>query len=167
MDMIMKPNFVHDLMDRICDWNVMMVEFASRYNFDGIYFGDDWGQQRGLQMGPQTWREFILPQLRRMYGAVRDAGGRSSLFVCGDATRNLEAMCRADCDNVSIDENIPLERLSQPDQEFVKTATAKPWTISGASIPTTCRPMTLPTSAGCELASGTTLPTPMRSGRTR
>ena len=34
---------------------------------DAIYLGDDWGQQRGLQMGPKLWREFIKPQLKRMY----------------------------------------------------------------------------------------------------
>ena len=30
--------------------------------------------------------------------------GLSSLLVCGDATRNLEVMCRTDCDNICIDE---------------------------------------------------------------
>ena len=84
MDMIMKPNFVHDLMDRICDWNVKMVEFASRYSFDGIYFGDDWGQQRGLIMGPNMWREFIKPRLKRMYGAAKSNGKYVAQHSCGD-----------------------------------------------------------------------------------
>jgi uroporphyrinogen decarboxylase len=35
------------------------------------------------------------------------------MFVCGNATRNLESMCRTDCDNVSIDENVPLEMLKE------------------------------------------------------
>src|SRR5690606_29979448 len=43
-----------------------------------------------------------------VFDAVRGLGARSSLFVCGDATRNLAAMCGTRCDNVSIDENISL-----------------------------------------------------------
>jgi len=63
------------------------------------------------QISPEHFREFVSPHVNQLFGAVREAGGHSSLFVCGDATRNLEAMCRSECDNVSIDENIPLERL--------------------------------------------------------
>ena len=35
-------------------------------------------------MGPKTWREFILPVLRRMYGVVRDAGKFVMIHSCGD-----------------------------------------------------------------------------------
>ena len=60
--------------------------------------------------------EFEFPYLNEVFAHIRVTGGYSSLFVCGDATRNLEAMCATQCDNVSIDENIPLElvkRLAQ------------------------------------------------------
>jgi uroporphyrinogen decarboxylase len=63
------------------------------------------------QISPEHFREFVAPHVNQIFGFIREAGGYSSLFVCGDATRNLEAMCRTECDNVSIDENIPLERL--------------------------------------------------------
>ena len=49
-----------------------------------MYFGDDWGQQRGLQMGPLLWREFILPWLERMYAAVRNEGKYVVTHSCGD-----------------------------------------------------------------------------------
>jgi uroporphyrinogen decarboxylase len=35
-------------------------------------------------MGPARWREFILPQLRRMYGKVREAGKFVMIHSCGD-----------------------------------------------------------------------------------
>ncbi|HNT36245.1 MAG TPA: uroporphyrinogen decarboxylase family protein, partial [bacterium] len=44
----------------------------------------DWGQQRGLQMGPRLWREFIYPELKRMYRVVRDAGKYVFIHSCGD-----------------------------------------------------------------------------------
>ncbi len=57
---------------------------ALKHDVDAVYFGDDWGQQRGLQMGPKIWREFIRPVLRRMYAAVREAGKFVMIHSCGD-----------------------------------------------------------------------------------
>jgi hypothetical protein len=41
-------------------------------------------QQHGLQMGHANWREFILPELKRMYGTVRKAGKHVFIHSCGD-----------------------------------------------------------------------------------
>jgi uroporphyrinogen decarboxylase len=49
-----------------------------------VHFGDDWGQQHGLLMGPEIWREFIRPVLKRMYRVVADAGKYVSIHSCGD-----------------------------------------------------------------------------------
>jgi uroporphyrinogen decarboxylase len=78
------PRFVRELLDRIADYNIAQLRAALEYDVDAIYFGDDWGQQHGLQMGPRLWREFLFPVLRRMYGAVREAGKRVMIHSCGD-----------------------------------------------------------------------------------
>lgn len=84
-DMVERPEFVDALLDAICDWNVAVVTRAlTTLDIDAVYFGDDWGAQRGLQMGPKRWRRFILPRLRRMYGAVRAAGKYQFIHSCGD-----------------------------------------------------------------------------------
>jgi len=83
-DMIENPGFVHELLEAIADWNLVQVRKAVQYDIDAVYFGDDWGQQRGLQMGPALWREFILPRLKRMYAAVRQAGKFVMIHSCGD-----------------------------------------------------------------------------------
>ncbi|MBN1873830.1 MAG: uroporphyrinogen-III decarboxylase-like protein [Anaerolineae bacterium] len=84
MDFYDHPAFVHALLNAIGDYNIAQVEKALDYDIDAVYFGDDWGQQRGLQMGPRLWHEFIYPVLRRMYGAVRDAGKYVFIHSCGD-----------------------------------------------------------------------------------
>ncbi len=61
------------------------------------------------QISPQHFNEFVAPHVNAVFDHVRQRGGLSSMFVCGDATRNLEAMCQTHCDNVSIDENVPLD----------------------------------------------------------
>ncbi len=63
------------------------------------------------QISSAHFAEFVGPYVDPVFRHVRDRGACSSLFVCGNATRNLEHMCRTACDNVSVDENISLELL--------------------------------------------------------
>ena len=84
MDFFDNPGFVRDLLRSIADYNIAQVAEALKYDIDAIYFGDDWGQQHGLLMGPDLWREFIYPELKRMYGVVKDAGKIVSIHSCGD-----------------------------------------------------------------------------------
>jgi len=84
MDMALNPKFVHELLDKICDFNIEVINLYSSYNIDGFYFGDDWGQQKGLIMGPAMWREFILPRVKRMYKACQKNGLYIMQHSCGD-----------------------------------------------------------------------------------
>ena len=84
MDMIEEPEFVHELMTAIADYNLAQVEEALKYDIDAVYFGDDWGQQQGLIMGPKFWHEYLYPQIKRMYGKVRGAGKFVMIHSCGD-----------------------------------------------------------------------------------
>lgn len=84
MDFVEHPQFVHDLLDLLADHAIARVTEALKYDIDVVSFGDDWGQQHGLQMGYQMWREFIYPRLQRMYGTVRKAGRYVLIHSCGD-----------------------------------------------------------------------------------
>jgi uroporphyrinogen decarboxylase len=84
MDFIEYPGFVHTLLKAITEWNIAQVEEALKYDIDCVHFGDDWGQQRGLQMGPRIWDEFIRPAIEPMYRVVREAGRYVSIHSCGD-----------------------------------------------------------------------------------
>jgi uroporphyrinogen decarboxylase len=83
MDFLDHPAFVHELLQRIADYNIAQINEALKYDIDAVYFGDDWGQQRGLQMGPRLWAEFIRPELKRMYSVVREAGKHVTIHSCG------------------------------------------------------------------------------------
>ena len=84
MDFMVNPEFVHELFEAIADYNIAQLKEASKYDIDAICFGDDWGQQSGLIMGYDTWKEFIYPQLKRMYKAVHDEGKYVFIHSCGD-----------------------------------------------------------------------------------
>ncbi len=83
MDFLDHPDFVRELLHSIADYNITQVKEALKYDIDAVYFGDDWGQQTGLQMGPCIWREFIFPELKRMYAVIREAGKYITIHSCG------------------------------------------------------------------------------------
>lgn len=95
MDFHDHPGFVRELFSRIADYNIAQVHKALEFDIDAVYFGDDWGQQQGLQMGPKLWREFIEPVLRRMYGVVRDAGKFVMIHSCGDVDELFDELISA------------------------------------------------------------------------
>ena len=82
--MITDPDFVHELLDKILEHNLKVIDILTEYPFDGIYFGDDWGQQRGMIMGAPLWREFIKPRMEAMYRRVKDSGKFVLQHSCGD-----------------------------------------------------------------------------------
>lgn len=84
LDFYDHPDFLHELFSVITDYNIAQVRNALEYDIDAIYFGDDWGQQRGLQMGYDLWKEFIYPYLRRMYSVVKESGRFLFVHSCGD-----------------------------------------------------------------------------------
>lgn len=95
MDFVENPAFVHELLGAIADWNLAVVDEALKYDIDAVYFGDDWGQQQGLIMGKAMWDQFIQPQLRRMYGKVREAGKYQFIHSCGDVDELFEDLIAA------------------------------------------------------------------------
>jgi len=90
MDFYDHPNFVRELFKAIADYNIAQVVEALKYDIDAVYFGDDWGQQNGLQMGPKIWRSFIYPVLERMYRVVHEAGRYVFIHSCGDVDELFE-----------------------------------------------------------------------------
>ncbi len=65
------------------------------------------------QISPEHFGDFVAPALNKVFKMIRERGSFSSLFVCGDVTRNLEPMCATAADNISVDEQIDMVTLSK------------------------------------------------------
>ncbi len=95
MDFYLNPDFARELLSRITDYNITQIRKALTYEIDAVYFGDDWGQQNGLIMGYELWKEFILPQIKRMYDEVRKAGKFVMIHSCGDVDELFPDLIKA------------------------------------------------------------------------
>jgi uroporphyrinogen decarboxylase len=61
------------------------------------------------QIGPDQFTQFVLPYAKDIFNNIRNRETLSSFFVCGHAQQNIPVMAQTGCNNISIDENIPLD----------------------------------------------------------
>lgn len=84
MDFLMEPEFIEEMLNKIVEYNLKVVDIVAQYPIDCIFFGDDWGQQQGLIMGYPLWKKFLKPQLKKMYDHVKSYGMYVAQHSCGD-----------------------------------------------------------------------------------
>ena len=84
MDMCLDEKGTEKLFAKILEHHLELLDIVLDYDFEGVYFGDDWGQQRGLIMGPGLWRKFIGPGIAKMYDRVKSKGKYVIQHSCGD-----------------------------------------------------------------------------------
>jgi uroporphyrinogen decarboxylase len=83
-DMVLNPPFVEELFGRILNHHLRLLDIVLDYEFEAVYIGDDWGQQKGLIMGPPMWRIYIKPGMKRMFDLIKGRGKYVCLHSCGD-----------------------------------------------------------------------------------
>ncbi len=74
MDLATDPGFANDLLDRITEIQLALIQRYLDLGVDGGYFGDDYGAQKNLLFSPRMWRQFIKPRLARLFAPFRERG---------------------------------------------------------------------------------------------
>ena len=83
MDCVAEPDFFAELLDRLTDLYLAQLELCADIPADAFMFGDDWGDQRGVMIGPERWRQFFKPRFARIYAAARAQGKIVMSHCCG------------------------------------------------------------------------------------
>jgi len=99
------PEYIHRLLDFTCAVGKQMASLYAEAGCDVIAVVDPMTSQ----IGPDQFRTFCRGPASALFEHIRALGRCGSFFVCGHAQQNVEAMCECGCDNISIDENIPLD----------------------------------------------------------
>jgi len=84
MDMFLDESFTYALFDSILNHHLELLNIVLEYDYEGVFFADDWGQQRGLIMGPDMWRKYIKPGMAKLFEKVKSKGKFVILHSCGD-----------------------------------------------------------------------------------
>ncbi len=114
MKMMMAPDEIYALMNFCQDVAKAMAGYYIDAGCDIIAVVDPMTSQ----ISPDQFRQFVTEPVKAVFHHIRDLGKLSSFFVCGHAQQNIEAMCECEPDNVSIDENIPLDYVRDVSKRF-------------------------------------------------
>ena len=109
MDTFDHPDYLKALLEYCRDAAVRMANFYFEAGMDVIAVVDPVVSQ----VSPRHFKQFLSAPFSHIFKSIRELGGFSSFFVCGDATKNLELMCQTAPDSISVDENINLVTAKQ------------------------------------------------------
>jgi uroporphyrinogen decarboxylase len=108
-EMFENPEAVHEVIDYAADIAIKAAEIYLDNGADVIAVVDPMVSQ----ISPRHFKAFAAPYCNKVFAAIRALGGYSSLFVCGDVTRNLDNMCQCTADSISVDEQINMAQLAE------------------------------------------------------
>ncbi|GHU61400.1 hypothetical protein AGMMS49983_01050 [Clostridia bacterium] len=77
------------IFEKITEYQHKLLDAVLDEEFEGVYFGDDWGQQKGLLIGPAHFRTFIKPFMKELTARVKSKGKYVLLHSCGDLSEIL------------------------------------------------------------------------------
>ena len=109
MKLFEDPEYVMDVMDFCTKVAISYSEMLIDAGCDVIAVVDPMTSQ----IDPLSFETYVTPYVSQIFDFVRKKDKLSSFFVCGHAQQNIEAMCDCRPDNISIDENIPLDFVKE------------------------------------------------------
>lgn len=114
IEMYDKPEELHELLRFCTDVAKKMARLYIEAGCDVIASVDPMTSQ----ISSRAFEQFVSPYATELFEEIRALNAFSSFFVCGHAQKNVEVMCRCRPDNVSVDENIPLDFVKEVSRRY-------------------------------------------------
>lgn len=104
MDMILDENYVRELVQYCAEVSMKMVDFYIEAGMDIIAVVDPLVSQ----ISPDHFDAMLAESFTAVFDYIRSKNVFSSFFVCGNATLQLDVMCKCNPDSVAVDENVDM-----------------------------------------------------------
>lgn len=104
MDMYDDDEYVAELLAYCTECGKRMSDYFIDAGMDVIAVVDPLVSQ----ISCDHFEEFLSGPYTELFDHIRSKGVFSSFFVCGNATRNIAAMCETKPDSISVDENVDI-----------------------------------------------------------
>jgi hypothetical protein len=113
-----QPGLMHEMMEHIADFTIEVARpVLERTDVDYVFINEDMAMNSGPLLGPDTYREFILPRMRRLVSFLKGHGVR---YVVVDSDGDPEPLIPLLMD-AGVDGLWPLERASRDtDPQFIR-----------------------------------------------
>ena len=114
MDMVRNPDSLFNLIDFCVQTAKRMSEFYIQAGMDVIAMVDPLISQ----ISPKHFNQFFAEGFSDIFSFIGSQNAFSSFFVCGDATKNIEVMCKTAPDSIAVDENINMVSAKEITDRF-------------------------------------------------
>jgi uroporphyrinogen decarboxylase len=114
MDMILDEDYVNQLMEYTTTTALKMVDMYLDAGMDVIAVVDPLVSQ----ISPDHFESMCHKSFKAIFDYIRSKGAASSFFVCGNATRQIEVMCKTTPDSISIDENVVMKTAKEVTDKY-------------------------------------------------
>ena len=98
LNFVLYPDEMRRFMERITEYQLKILDYVLGGDFEGVYFGDDWGSQNGLIMGPTHWAAYVKPGLKKLFEKVKSKNKHVLLHCCGDIEDIFGELIEIGCD---------------------------------------------------------------------
>lgn len=105
MDMILDPKYVKELVGYCAEVAMKMTEYYIEAGMDVIAVVDPLVSQ----VSPAHFTELLSEPFTAVFDYIRAKEAYSAFFVCGNASNQLDVMCKTNPDSISIDENVVIQ----------------------------------------------------------
>lgn len=109
MDMVLDEAYVKRLMEYTTQTALKMVDLYMDAGMDVIAVVDPLVSQ----ISPDHFVSMCHDSFTTVFEYIEAKGAKSSFFVCGNATRQIEVMCKTNPDSISIDENVDIKAAKE------------------------------------------------------
>jgi len=114
MDMVTDPDYVTKLVEYCGQTACAMSRMYIDAGCDVIAVVDPLVSQ----ISPKMIESMLSGTFHAVFDYIRSKGALSSFFVCGNATAQIEEMCRMGPDGISVDENVNLPSAKQTTDKY-------------------------------------------------
>lgn len=102
LDLVTNTDYAADLLSYTSEVTKTMATFYIEAGMDIIAVVDPVVSQ----ISPNMFNSFLKQPFSNIFSMINSQDVISSFFVCGDATKNLDLMCKSQPDSIFVDENI-------------------------------------------------------------
>ncbi|MEM3715701.1 MAG: uroporphyrinogen decarboxylase family protein [Candidatus Bathyarchaeia archaeon] len=106
-DFIQRPPQLYELIDGLTRYILDLVDRLLKCGrIDIVYIGDDLGTQTRMPISPSTFREFIYPSYRKIFGRIRERGVHVYFHSDGHVMEVLDQLIEAGASVLNIQDRV-------------------------------------------------------------
>jgi len=114
MNMLLDPESVKKIISFSRDVAIKMSQYYSKNGADVIAIVDP----TVSLISPQTFDQFLTEPYKKIFEFIKSENKISASFVCGDARKMIEPICKTYPNSFHADENVPLSLLRDTTQKY-------------------------------------------------